>query len=190
MKSASQNRFTTRHARRSLELYRQGLSCRRVAELLRREFDPAPSQQWIFERVQEAGLLRSKSRAMELREARRHGKDYDTLRAVARRLAEEKLWSVRRIAIELGVGKSVVKRCLDANFVLNPSEATLRRKWQAYHPDVELRRELRDHVARLRESGRKLREIVAATGLSLATVTKYLREAGLTRPIARPRPRG
>lgn len=177
--------FTARQAREAIALYRTGISCREVARTMAESHSPAPSQQWVFIRVQEAGILRSKSRTMQMRESRRHGKDFDRIRAIARVLAAEKLWSVRKIAEHLGVSKRTVHRALPASLRCNPSLATERRAWQAYLPDVERRRALRDEVIARRERGETYPQIRQGTGLSTSTISLYLHRAGLTKPIAR-----
>lgn len=168
--------------REALELYARGWSCRTVAADLARRYDPAPSQQWVYERVRDAGVVRSKSRAMELREARRHGKNYDRLRREARRLAVEGHLSIREISRRLGVSRNMVQRTVP-ELKTSRREATIRRCWFADLPDVKRRQERRELVVRLRREGKKYREISAATGLCWATIYLYLRAAGLVRPI-------
>ncbi len=166
--------------REALQLYASGLSCRAVAREIKRRHGNGPSHAAVCEWAFAAGLLRDKSRADELQNARRNERHYDSLRAEARRLAEEHLWSVRRIAAHLHVSRNFVKRAIDDEYKDDPSSATLKRRWSAMLPDVDRRRAVRDEVIARRERGERLKDIVAATGKSLATVCKYLREAGLT----------
>lgn len=177
--------FRTRMRKEALRLYASGLSCRAVALELKKAHDAAPSQESIHQWAKAAGILRTKSRADELQNARRHGRNYDELRKQARHLAEENLWSVRRISEHLGVTRKVVQRAIAREHRLDPSEATERRQWQAYLPDVEARRARRDDVIARREKGQTYPEIVAATGLSAATVFTYCKRAGLTKSIRR-----
>jgi hypothetical protein len=129
--------YTARQRSEALELYASGLSCGLVAaEMVRRQGSRAPGRQSVYTWVIEAGLLRSRARAMELRMARELRKNMDALRVEAKRLAEEKLWSVRRIALHLGVGRNTVNRVIEAEDHCDPSEAMLRRKWEAELPDV------------------------------------------------------
>jgi transposase-like protein len=182
--------FKTRIRNEALRLYLSGLSCRAVARELAKTHRPAPSQESVHQWMKAAGVLRSKRRSDELMNARVHGRDYDQIRRDARRLAADKLWSVRRIAETLQVSRGVVKRAiarspLRPDHILNPADATLRRMWQAYLPDVEERRRVRDEVITRRERGETLKSIAVATGKSEATVWKYCREAGLTKPLNR-----
>jgi transposase len=63
--------FPSNLERRAVEMYRGGLSCRGVVAALSREMDPAPSQQWVYQRVEAAGELRSKSESAQRRPMRR-----------------------------------------------------------------------------------------------------------------------
>jgi AraC-like DNA-binding protein len=164
----------------ALGLYQSGLSCRRVVAELKRRHGSSPSQNTIFEWCRDERVLRDKSRADELMNARRNGRNYDQVRLEARRLAEDHLWSIRRIARHLGVAKSAVKRAIDPDHHLDLSEAVMRRVWQAYLPDVDDRLRRRDEVIALRHRGATYPEISKATGLSPSTVFSYCRCAGLT----------
>lgn len=178
--------FKTGIRKEAQRLYETGLSCRAVAEELAKVHSPAPSQESIHQWMRNAGVLRTKSRAMELREAKKHGKDYDRIRQQARRLVIEEALCEKSAAKILGVGRKVVERALpEDERVTDPSEAMLRRKWQSNLPDVEQRRAIRDEVIARRERGETLDQIVAATGKSKATVSKYIRDAGLSRPTKR-----
>jgi transposase len=172
--------FTTRVTREALRFYAQGLSCRKVAAILSITFDPAPSQETIYQWARVAGIIRTKTRANELREARRQGKNFDAIREEARHLAVDRLWSVRRISEQLHVSRGVVTRALAGSYesrehLLTPREATIRRKWQAYLPDVEQRRARRDEVIDRRERGETYTSIAAALGVSRSTVYSDVR---------------
>lgn len=177
--------YRSRLMSEALELHESGLSPRGVADELRTRHGSAPSHETIREWVHKFGSPRSRSRAMELRMARQIGKDYDAIRAEARRLAEEELWSVKRIADHLGVAKSLVRRAIADEHLLDLGEAILRRCWQAFLPDVEVRRARRDAVLKLRERGWTYPQIAAATGVSEAMISVYLRRAGMTKPTRR-----
>jgi hypothetical protein len=175
--------FTTKVVRDAIALYGSGLSARATVVELNKTHNPPPSQQWVFERVREAGIARSHARANEIREMQRLGKDFDLIRRIARRIATEKLWSAKMIARHLGVSTKTITRALPPGLRCDASLATQRRKWQAYLPDVDRRRALRDDVIALRLRKTTIAAIVSTTGLSKSTVCLYLKRAGLTKPI-------
>lgn len=177
--------FKTRIRREALKLYASGLSSRAVVRELEKSYSPAPSQESICQWAKAAGILRSKTRANELRAKRVHQKDYDRIRQIARQLSDERQLSPMHIARVLGVQKSVIRRAIARDQRLDPSEATLRRKWQADLPDVNERLHKRETVITMRERGATYPQIIAATGLSQSTVSIYLRSAGLTKAIPR-----
>lgn len=157
------------------------LSCRGVVKALARRFDRAPSQQWVFDHLRRRGVLRTKSDADRIQNSRRTGKDYSALRRTARRLAQEKRWSVRHIARVLDVSRGMVRRSVDPVDRCDPSQATTRRAWQAEHPDVESRLDKHASAVFWRRQGRTYREIAGLTGLSIATIYLALKAAGMTR---------
>ena len=166
--------------RKALALYASGLSCREAAARIARETKYRPTDVWIFRHAKRAGILRSHSRAMQLAAATHYKKDFDAIRRAARKLAEKNLWSVTHISKVLGVSSHVVVAALPRSLRCGRSLANERRAWQAFLPDVELRRERRDRVVFLRQRGYSYAEIMAATGLSKPTVTRYLQLAGMT----------
>ncbi|MGA7617018.1 MAG: hypothetical protein WBX15_17745 [Thermoanaerobaculia bacterium] len=167
--------YTARQAHRAVELYRSGLSTSLVAQEI-----GGVSREWVRVQVVAAGILRSKSHAMRLRMAREKGRDYEQLRREALELATEQLMSVRAIAKYLSVSTNFVKQAIPRELRCNPKDATLRRKWQAFLPDVEARRERRERVILMRRGGATYARIIAETGVCQATVYRYLSEAGLT----------
>lgn len=186
---ADQNCFTARTMLEARRLYvEERLSCRGVVARLRAAgVDPAPSQQTVFDYLRRAGVLRTKSQADVIQNGRRNGRDYEAIGPVARELARERRWSVHRIARELDISRNAVKRHLEAEDRCDAAEATRRAQWEADTPEARARRERRIQVMQLRIAGKKLREIVAAVGVSLPTVCTWLREDGLTRPPVRHR---
>lgn len=177
--------YKTRLRQEAKRLYASGMSCREVARELAKTHSPTPTHESIRGWMAAAGILRGIRRALELRAIRERGKDYDRIRAIARRLSNEKQLSPSHIARVLGVQKSVIRRVLDRDQRLDSAEATLRRNWQADLPDVHERLRKRELVVTLRERGATYPQIKATTGLSAATVYKYLREAGLTKATRR-----
>lgn len=180
---AATPQYKTALRRRAVDLYRKGLSCRAIEKAFRSEFSPAPSRAIINDWVKSAGVVRTRSRADELMNARLNGRDYDQMRKRVLYLATEKLWSIRRIANELGVSRNFVARAVPRSYHCDPAEATERRAWQAFHPDVERRRAKRDLVVTLRERGLTYPQITEKTGVSKAMVYRYCRLAGLTKQI-------
>ena len=191
--------FTARVRAEALRLYKTGLSCRRVAAALKATHDPAPSQETVFQWCRAEGILRDRTRANELMNSRLNGRDYDAVRGEVAVLAEEQL-SIHEIARRLGVSRNFVKRHFPEDFEYESADggvakntptrlraAMERRYWQAYLPDVEERRRIRDEVIARRERGETLPAIAAAVGKSPATVWLYCREAGLTKPQAKRR---
>lgn len=165
------------------------LSCRAVARRLAEKHGTGPSQEWVHARMRERGVLRTKSETNKIQNGRRNGRDYEKdLPARARELARRR-WSVRRIARELGISRNAVKAYLPAADRCGPAEATVRQRWLADDAGAELRRGRRAQVLELRvRRGLKYREIAAITGLSVPTISAYLRQAGLTRPARAPKP--
>lgn len=164
------------------------LSCRGVAARLAETYDPAPSQEWVYQRLRERGVLRSKSRALRVRNGRENSKDYDALAAEAAKLAANRKLSIRRIAQDLGVSRNMARQAVRKADRCNPSRATRRRAWEADLPDVEDRLDRRARVIYLRrELGKTYAEIAAATGLARSTICVYLKDAGLIGSRSRPR---
>lgn len=175
-------------------LYLTGLPCREVAAELARRLAPAPAPtgQWVFQHMQRLGLLRTHSRAKEIEQARRHGRDYDAIRAEAVELVRERRWSARRAARHLGVTTGVVMRALPQELrqAAGP-EAQRRRWWEAESPEVEARLDRRAEVVyRRRDLGQSYAEIHEATGISTHTIHRYLRSAGLVKPLRKRRRSG
>jgi hypothetical protein len=164
-------------------LYLSGMSCRRVTRELRVLHDgEGPSQETIHQWMRMAGILRSKSRADEIHNAQRSGRDIqaaDDLRTTARRLVRGKNFSVTRVAAMLGVCRKFVIRACKGEV---PTRAGAQRllKWWADLPEVEARRRRRALVIEMRLGRATYPEITKATGLSTATISVYLREARLT----------
>lgn len=182
--------YPVRLVREAERLYiEERLSCRAVASRLRETYGAAPSQEWVHARMRERGVLRTKSQTNKIQNGRRNGRDYEKdLPARARELAARR-WSVRRIARELGVSRNAVKAYIDPVDRCSRAEATVRERWLAEDPGAERRRELRVRVLDLRvRHGLKYREISEMTGLSVPTISAYLRQAGVTRPARPTRP--
>lgn len=176
--------------RRAIDLYvSKRLSCRGVVEHLKREMDPAPSQQWVFERVRDAGVLRSRSRADRLQNTERTGIDYDQVEAQSVRLVLVEKRSVREVAEQLGVSRGTVKRAV-GDLAPDPSKATEIRRWQSPHPDARARRRRLELVRELREAGLSHQEISRLTGVSPATTYLDLKRLGLTGSRQQPRRAG
>jgi len=198
--SSSSVRFTTRHVRAALDLYSSGLSCRSVAGKLAEMFDPAPSHAWVADLVAREGISRSKSRAMQLREMRRRGKNYDAIRPLAYALAREKQWSPRQIADELGVSRRFAQDvCRSVRSQRDEdlgdyaslhshrpgqrgrvARGVLRRAWLADTPDAAARRERLRRVLELRLEGKTYREIGALVGIPSGSIAHLLHRGGLT----------
>jgi transposase len=177
--------FTVRIAREAVKLYSTGLSCREVCEVLARSYNHVPTIQWVTVQVRQAGAIRSHSRATEIAEAKRRGRDFDRIRSVARTMFEEQLLSVLEISRRLGVATRTIERAITPALRCNRSEARGRRHWQAYMPDVERRRALRDDVVARRQGGATYDEIKAATGVTTHTIGYWLKQAGLTKTVRR-----
>lgn len=191
------NRYTTRHVRAALDLYSEGLSCREVCERMAESFaPPIPSQEWVHAQVTAAGIRRTKSRANELREARRRRRNYDAIRPLAYQLARESNFSPRQIAEALNVSRQYGKRVCAAvarerdelvrsvtdGYAATENPVTLgmlRRKWLADLPDVKKRREMVARCAELRLEGKSYKEIRQATGVPLGTIAHYLKLTGI-----------
>lgn len=172
--------WTVKMATEAVALYASGLSAVETREeLLRRHNGNAPSIEWIRVHVRRAGVQRSRSRGAELKSAKRFGKDYELIRRRARFLAEEKLWSVLRIAKHLGVGTRTVERALPPEHRLGYQEAAIRRCWQSDTPEVNARREKADRVVALRMEGKTYREITELTGVTRSSIGYWLRQFGL-----------
>ena len=171
--------WPTAMMREALALYSQGYSSRAVTAELRRRHETAPTDQAVYRWAKAAGILRSRSRSLELAQGLRRRRNYDKLRRIARELACEKLWSARRIAIHLKVSRGFVTRSIPPEHRLDIAAATTRRFWQAYLPDVEARRARRDEVITRRRNFESLDAIAATTGLHKTTVLSICREAGL-----------
>jgi len=177
--------YTVRLVSEAERLYvDEQLSCRGVVARLKELHpgDPAPSQEWVNVHLRRRGVLRDKSRADEIMNARRNGKDYDGLAVRAHELASQKL-SVRAIARRLDVSRNFVRlRAPEA--AVGASEATKRQAWETDNPAASARRARRARVAELRMrwlAGEHwdLKAIVADVGASLATVSSDLRATGL-----------
>lgn len=169
----------------AVALYRGGLSIELVAKELAKKYSPAPSREWIRRYLKSSGVTRSRHQAQKLQAARRFGRNYDDVRRRACAIAEEKLWSAKRIARFLGVSEMTIRHALiSAGHVLTKSEGRQRFVWQAYLPEVERRRAKRAQVFCLRGLGKTYAEIADETGLSESTVGNYLRHFGMkeTRP--------
>lgn len=155
------------------------LSCRGVEVRLKQRHAAVPSQQTIYLWLKHQGVLRTKSAADRIQNGRRNGIDYDDVASRARELAGERRWSVRRIALELGVSRNAVRAYLDPQDRCGAAEATVRAAWLADTPEAAERRQKREKVLALRRQGASYPEIEQATGLSTATVYLYLLAAGL-----------
>jgi hypothetical protein len=173
--------YTARLAREAVSLYASGMSAQDVSDELRNRHGNAPNAEWVRWHVRKAGTQRSRSRASEIANKKRFGRDYDAIRKEARKLAEEKLWSVRRIALHLGVSTKMVSLAIPHEHRLGLRDALIRANWQAYVPKVERRRALQDRVIALRMGGATYPEIEAQTGVRTHTVWYWLRMCGLTR---------
>ncbi|MCU1349505.1 MAG: hypothetical protein JWO56_2535 [Acidobacteria bacterium] len=81
--------YSTILVNEALELYSAGLSCRATAAALKRRHPdiPTPSHESVGQWTRRAGILRSKTRAHELQNARRTGIDYNRVRREAPLLA-------------------------------------------------------------------------------------------------------
>jgi transposase len=163
--------FKTRIRREAMALYAPGLSCRAVAAALRLRHSPSPSQESVHQWARADGILRNKTRADELMNARRNGRDYDAIRARAPRLHSLMKWSVRAIALHFGVSRNVIKRIVARQDT--PAQATWKRAWIAHHPDVEKRRADYARAAELRADGKTLAEIARTLGRPYSTVSAW-----------------
>ena len=172
LRGASRMMWKTAIRSEAMRLYASGLSCRSVIRELKKSRDVVPSQESVHQWAKAAGILRTKSRADELMNARRIGRDFDAVRREGRRLRTQLNWSVRAIAQHLGVSRNVIKRV-----VLNdsPSKATHRRAWMAHHPDVEKRRADYERAASMRADGKRFSEIARAIGRPYPTIYSWFR---------------
>jgi len=200
-------RYTTRHIAAALALYETGLSSRGVARELAKQFDPAPSNVWVDDLVRREGIARSRSRAMELREQTRRGRNYDAIRPLAFALARERQLSPRQIADELGVSRTFARRvCLsvarERDRVVEVCQVApvpgrgvrgvlgmLRRSGFAETEETRRRRARLAEVADLYLNGATYREIQERTGVPMGTITFYVRTAGIN-PNRSPRWKG
>lgn len=163
---------------RVLGLYRGGLGPYRIKGILGAE---GPSVSTISLWVIAAGIQRSHSRSMILENSRRFRKDFDELRRAAYRLATDRLLSANVIARMLGCHPNTIRRAIDSDLRHANGDAVSRRYWQADLPDAARHRHRRDLVIALRSRGHGLLSIAAAVGMSVPTVWRYCRIAGLTR---------
>jgi len=199
-------RFTTRHVKAAIALYNTGLGCPSVKARLRARFgDPSPSEFWIRRVVRAAGLLRSTSRALELRWMRETGRDYDRLRPIALSLSRDRDLSLQQIADELGVSPNFARQLtvyarrrraeeLEGEVapatLSNPKAfGAWRRAWLADTPETHARRERVARCAELYLEGKSYQEISAATGAPVGSIVKHLQSAGIT-PNRQPRKQG
>lgn len=188
------------YEREAVKLYTGGLSCRGAAAAMKERHAHTPSQETIHQWAKAAGVLRTKSRADEIQNARRAGRTIsaaDGLRSQARKLRREHKWSVKYIAGVLGVSRNFVERAIFKKRSLRQrtrrrmpasraSRATRLRAWQADHPDVIDRIRAMHVAVTMKDAGATLPEIVFRTKRSKKTIWTWLRETGRTGSVQHP----
>lgn len=170
--------------REALALYVTPMGILGVRDELQRRHGFGPSHQTIAIWVRAAGIARTpaESRAMAVRTMWQ--KDHDAIRTEARRLIYEESYTRNAAAMKLGVGAHTLRSLIPADECPTRSEAVASGWWQRNDEKTNKRRERRDRVLSMRESGSSYQQIADATGLCTGTVRRYLHDAGMTKVAA------
>ncbi len=151
-------------------------SLREIQPVLKEEFGKSPSDQWIYERLKERGVIRSKSEANRIKNQKATGLKYSEMESAVRYLYHERKWSARKTADHLGLSRQTVTRWMKADGLFRDHhEACIVALWEAQTNVARKRRKEADLVARLRfEQKLTYHEIKAETGFSIGKIERAL----------------